>query len=280
MKTLFALLGGLFLLMSIAYAIGDTQYTVVVDDTGNALVLISMNGSGVVDFSLPDDVNDINVKGALYLIEHETVQLSIGSTKHAIMAYQTNTLTSKEKGEWVFAMDQIKENSSIKVHLPYDTIISKTDPKAFIEIHNFKTMFWEDVSRISTHYSYTVTNMDVPLVIEAPIEEEKGFAFPLYIFIVPIIVVIFAVLVFLLYHNSHHQKKHVIKTLLANEAAIVNVILEENGSIKRNDLERKTQIAKSSLASSLYNLENKHIVQVDRTNVVHFITFTEWFKRL
>ena len=45
-------------------------------------------------------------------------------------------------------------------------------------------------------------------------------------------------------------------------------------------LEKEDQLAKSSLASALENLEKKNLVKVERTFHVHYITLSSWFKEL
>ena len=80
--------------------------------------------------------------------------------------------------------------------------------------------------------------------------------------------------------KSDETKRHVMKALSQNEALIVEIMIQKEGQIRRNELEKQTKLAKSSLASSLYNLEKRNIVIVDKTNVVHFVKFTEWFNNL
>ena len=80
--------------------------------------------------------------------------------------------------------------------------------------------------------------------------------------------------------KSDETKRHVMKALSPNEALIVEIMIQKEGAIRRNELEKQTKLAKSSLASSLYNLEKRNIVIVDKTNVVHFVKFTEWFNNL
>jgi len=70
------------------------------------------------------------------------------------------------------------------------------------------------------------------------------------------------------------------KTLSKNEDKAITLLAASNGEMKRNLLERKSGLAKSSLASCLNMLERKNIVEVDKTSVVHFVRFTEWFKEL
>ena len=76
------------------------------------------------------------------------------------------------------------------------------------------------------------------------------------------------------------EKKNVLKALTENELKIVNALLENSGSMKRNKLEHLTQMAKSSLASALANLERRNIVQINRTFTVHTVELTDWFRNI
>jgi len=76
------------------------------------------------------------------------------------------------------------------------------------------------------------------------------------------------------------EKKNIINTLTDNESKIVNAILKHDGVIKRNNLEHETEIAKSSLAAALNNLEKRNIVHINKTRTVHTVELTDWFKSL
>jgi uncharacterized membrane protein len=72
----------------------------------------------------------------------------------------------------------------------------------------------------------------------------------------------------------------VLKTLTGNETKIISLLLQNNGGMRRNELERLSGVPKSSLASSLYNLEQRNIIRVDKSYAVHYVELTEWFKSL
>lgn len=65
-----------------------------------------------------------------------------------------------------------------------------------------------------------------------------------------------------------------------NEALVLRVLLRHNGQLKRNALEKESGLSKSSLASSVHNLEKKNLIEVDRTFHVHYVTLSKWFKEL
>lgn len=70
------------------------------------------------------------------------------------------------------------------------------------------------------------------------------------------------------------------KALSENERAVIVLLSSNSGEMKRNLLERKSGLAKSSLASCLNMLERKNVVVIDKTSTTHYIRFTDWFKDL
>lgn len=75
-------------------------------------------------------------------------------------------------------------------------------------------------------------------------------------------------------------KRNVMKTLSGNEIKIINTLLEHEGKMLRNDLEKISGIPKSSLSVAINNLERKNIIQVDKSEWTHEVELTEWFKSL
>ena len=60
---------------------------------------------------------------------------------------------------------------------------------------------------------------------------------------------------FLKFRLNVSKKENVIKTLSHNERKIVWNLINNKGQMRRNQLERETKMAKSSLANTLNNLE-------------------------
>lgn len=60
----------------------------------------------------------------------------------------------------------------------------------------------------------------------------------------------------------------------------MEALIENKGSMRRNVLERTIGLSKSSLANAINQLEQKGILEVDKTDKVHFIRFSEWFRKL
>lgn len=299
------------LLIGMVHA-SDTSYLVTVKENGEALVIVTINGTGLFRLPLQKDVDDIKVKGALYNIENRTAEISIGSVGKAIVLYKTSMLTSKSGEKWVLDMELIRTNySKVVLNFPVDVLIDSSVPKAFVEQSQYKKVMMEGKFS-NIHLEYSFKNQDMPelanltatnsseiqksqgLVVRDNLSAGKSDATNSLVnpFTVGFGVVVLAgvstVLVLRKKNDEANRdvtltstnKQNIINTLPRNEEMIVNLLVENQGSMKRSLLEKKSRIAKSSLASSLHNLEKKNIVQVDRTFTTHFVKFTKWFEEL
>lgn len=70
------------------------------------------------------------------------------------------------------------------------------------------------------------------------------------------------------------------KTFSENQRMVTKLLIENNGGMKRNELERISGLAKSSLALTLKQLERKNVLVVKKHNVTHYVELTGWFKGL
>ncbi len=75
-------------------------------------------------------------------------------------------------------------------------------------------------------------------------------------------------------------KKEMMETFNENDLKIVNLLLSSEGKSRRNELERKSGISKSSLAMALNRLEKRKIIEIDRTATTHFVKLADYFLRL
>jgi uncharacterized membrane protein len=263
------------------------DYTLIIKENGEALVMLTIEGSGLFTVPLQSDVEDIKVRGALYTLENQAAELSIGSTEKAIMLYTTDTLTSKQGDTWAldFTLTDV-DYTSVQLNMPSDVVIQDTDPQAYIEDSDFKRLIWHgSLSHVSVVYSYK--EQPIPDVDDlGPMKDvHDTSSFPLLsaaIFVCLALIVVLALLVLgkKKPDTRSKAKQNIIKTLPPNEASIIGILMEHDGSARRNQIERISKIAKSSLASSLHNLENKKVIEVDRTYTTHFVKLTEWFKEL
>ena len=267
----------LFLLLIVPLASATTNnYNIIIEDNGNSLVIIEIEGSGMINIPIQKDVNEVKVKGALYKLNNNSVDISIGSTKKAILLYKTSLLTKKEQSIWTFDISLI-DNSNATIAMPKNTIIKNNIPEAFIQNLNYTRLIFEESGNIKLIYEFKENEIIIDPYEEPlkPVKEKTNYS----IFYIGSILIALISIVLVL-KNKKSSKENVIKTLSKNERLVVNTLIETNGEIKRNYLERKTKVAKSSLANTLNILERKKIIIIDKTNVTHYIKFTRWFDEL
>ena len=101
-----------------------------------------------------------------------------------------------------------------------------------------------------------------------------------------ILIIIATILIILTLHNLSKNKKitgrqkQILQTLTDNEQRIIKLLLELRKPLRRSLIEKKLEIAKSSLATTLQNLERKKLIVLDKTYTTHIIKLEEWFKKL
>lgn len=74
--------------------------------------------------------------------------------------------------------------------------------------------------------------------------------------------------------------ENVMKGLTENERKIVKILLHHGIELRASEISRGAQISKSSLHFALNKLEEKKIVEIDKTFSSHTIRLTEWFKTI
>ncbi|MFH2020017.1 MAG: hypothetical protein ABIJ34_01260 [archaeon] len=241
----------------------DASYNVVVEDNGMSLIVIELTGRGLVTIPLQLDVSEVKVKGALYRIENMTLEVSIASTENAVVLYQTNLLTKKDE-DWQLHIELLN-NSNLAISFPDYAIIKESHPAGYLSSGNINKLVFSNASSVEVVYNFK--------------DKPKFNYWPVGIGAAITLLVIGAVLIFRKKKPKQSNKDKILRTLSHNERIVVKALIE-NGEMKRNELERLTKMAKSSLANTLANLEKKNIIEVDKTYTTHFIKFTGWFSEL
>jgi len=278
------LLASLLLLSCLSTAQLNANYNIVVEENGNALVVLVVKGVGNINVPLPLDVKSPAVKGALYVQSENGVEISIDADGSATIVYKTALLTNKEVDKWFFMMDLPEfDTASVVLSLPVNTRITSTNPNAAISaVDDNKNIIWNlkphEEPRVFTQFSYTESTL-------ADLYNPKPGTIALRSVILTLIIILTFVALYVWNRSRSGKiyssgKQNVLKTLSGNETKIVSMLLHNDGGMQRNRLERESGIAKSSLASSLQNLEKKNIITVDRNYSTHFVELTEWFKQL
>jgi uncharacterized membrane protein len=265
----------LLLVLAMLPAVWGASYNILVQESGNSIVLASLEGSGLHTIELPADAVP-EVRGALYLQEENILSLSIGSTERAVVAYQTGTFTSKDAA-WKLS---INLDGPAKVSFPKSADILAVSPQAFVKETDVKTIEFSDAEKIEIVYNIGQVDLQAYLDNMDTYKFEKIVT---YVVLTALFLILLAGLYFVvrrpkkIKESKTAHKNNVIKTLSPNEKKVVEILLQNSNEAKRSLIERESRIAKSSLASTLSQLENKKIVEVDRDNTAHFVKLTGWF---
>lgn len=264
----------LFFFINITSAeIENSEYYFIIEENGNTIVGITFYGSGEITIPIQEDVETLNLEGGLYIMENNTITIAIGSTEKAVLVYQTNLLTEKFGEDWRFSADFEEETEKkIIVAMPKETIVKQTNPSANVESGGFIKLTWTNPKNIIVDYSFLVTPLN------------KKTNNEIYYIIVGILTLtLISVLFYLSKYKKHKisaRQEQLLQTLTDNERKIIELMLASKKPVKRSFIEKKLELAKSSLAATLNNLERKKILEIDRTFSSHFIKLTEWFKKI
>ncbi|MBW2973660.1 hypothetical protein KY346_04660 [Candidatus Woesearchaeota archaeon] len=263
------------LVLAMLPAVWGASYDVLVQESGNSIVVASVEGSGLHVLTLPIDAVP-EVRGALYLQEDNILSLSVGSTEKAIVAYQTNNFTSKTDA-WKL---NIRLDGPVKVSLPKSANILSINPHSFVQETDVKTIEFQEGS---AEITYKIENINLQSYLDN-LDEHKFEKVVTYVVLAALCLILLAGLYFMIRRpkqvKQSSHKNNVVKTLSNNEKKVVEILLQNNNETKRSLIEKETRLAKSSLASTLTQLENKNIIELDRTHTTHFVKLTEWFIRL
>jgi len=262
-----------FLLFSLSFS--SIIYTVDTDRAGFSSITVSLEQEQSVNIALPQDANSFRIVGGSYQIINNTAVVS--SSGIATFSFTSETLTSKSGSEWKLALSP-PEDADIYVYMPgFTTIVSSSAQPSTVTSENYRTVVqFQPSDFISISYRLeevqTEPEGDSTLVIAAAI-------------------IAAAVIAALILKGGGKKekkstlsltpgKKEMMETFNENDAKIVNYLFEEKGKAKRNDLERKTGISKSSLAMALNRLEKRKIIEIDRGATTHFVKLSEYFLKL
>ena len=295
----------LFLLLATVSAAAEptATYFYKVAEDGETTALITITGEGAIIIPLPSDVVDPEIRSGIYVLAPDGIEVTVGESGKTQVGYVSSFHTRKEAGIWYFEA-QLREGSSAKMALPLSVQIVQTRPAAAIKRDIYRELSWAKADTLQVSYIIKKEQAD---------GTTSGTARSLHLF--PTVLILVVVIILSLGAGYYFLKKrkqkpaedktasentaeekaakreedlptitdaqmNILKAANENDALILTTLLKNNGKIKRNVLEKETQLAKSSLASALENLEKKNLVKVDRTFHVHYITLSSWFKEL
>jgi uncharacterized membrane protein len=275
-----------FLASSIS-AFAAPTYLFEVSDTGETGVTVEVTEPS--EIPLPPDVSQPDIESGTFSISGKTIAVEPKGT--AVVTFTSSYYTRKEEGVWHFEAT-VPRADVVTVILPQAVHVVQSIPRAEFSKTDRWQLSWEQVSG-ELEVSYVrVAEAEAArkyLTIPVPVPERSALW--------PWIIILAALVAgYFLYRkrqqlespgkpeklpaNITEGQMNVIRAANPNEATVLKILLKHNGHIKRNQLEQESGLSKSSLASSLKNLEKKNIATIDRTFFVHYVALSQWFKDL
>ncbi len=269
----------LTLLAVLAVSSASMVYTINTDRSGFSSVTLSIEGGESANVSLPADANSFRIVGGSYETMNDTAVVSSGASGITTFSFSSKTLTTKTDSGWKLFFSPA-EGSAVRVYMPPFASITDSFPQP---------------QRVSSEDSTTVLELDYSKTVSIyysldEVPQPAADSSAMYILAAVIIAAgaIAAALILRTPKKAESRpslsitagKKEMMETFNENDMKIVGYLLEQKGKAKRNELERKTGISKSSLAMALNRLEKRKIIEIDRGATTHFVRLSEYFLKL
>jgi len=272
-----------FLLLVLASSAYSSEIiTLDVDRSGSTSVTLSLEGGGSSSIFIPQDSSNFRIVGGSYEVVNDTAIISSGSSGFTTFSYSSSELTTKTSSSWKLFFTA-PENSTVSVYMPaHARLISSSPHPARVSA---------DDSRSSLEFQGGQIRLEYELKsLPEPEQSDSGLILPSVI----ILAMSLVIAAYLLRSKNNEPKasekkpsldltsgkKEMMETFNENDKIIVNYLFSCDGKSKRNDLEKKTSISKSSLAKAINRLEKRKIIEIDRTSTTHFVKLSDYFLRL
>jgi len=272
-----------FLLLMAFSAFASTTYTADIDREGDASVIVSLVDEKQVQVILPVDAANFRIVGGSYITEDGTAVIETGKTGLASFSFSSSLLTEKSGPAWTLVLNP-PENSTITVFMPAYSTINNVTPAA--------TRIFSEDSRIQVDTAYAKRVVIAYELEDQPAADADGLQTEYLILGVSIVlgagIIVWAMKKRGLQDKKGKEpslkmtdgKKEMMETFNGNDLTIVNYLLGQEGKARRNELERKSGISKSSLAVALNRLERRKIIEIDRSATTHYVRLSEYFLKL
>ncbi|MCX6777811.1 MAG: hypothetical protein NT157_02905 [Candidatus Micrarchaeota archaeon] len=288
----------LAILLPLVSAQVSANYDIIVDDSGASLVVLTLSGEGETSLLLPADVSDPVVEGAPYITEGSELYVSVSGGLPCTVMYVTDYFTGKQGAEWSasLAMPENISDAYVKISLPQDArfVSASPSPPLLSRTNDSLTASWlfnsSPPASISLVYSISQTPITPPTGQPQTNPQTQQPTDYSLLFAVLVILLLAVISAFYLWRKSAAKSKpklevtegmrNVMKALNESDVKLIEAIIDAGGEIKRSTLERKTEMAKSSLALALGRLESKNIIKMDKERASHHVMLTEWFRSL
>jgi LPXTG-motif cell wall-anchored protein len=280
-------------LLMLTASFATYTYTVDVDRSGAASVTLSLEGGDTVNVSLPIDATNFRVVGGSYKTADGGVVVSAGSSGLATFSYSTSQFTTKTDSGWKLSFSP-PEGAYVRIYAPPYSAIGNSFPQPdSVSSDGFRLIIENSPAKqVTVYYS-----------LEEPPQagEQSDLALPA----IALLAALALAGAYLLRRKpqaaapqpqaskaavppAEHApslemtpgKRGMMETFNENDLSIINFLLGCGGKSRRNELERKTGISKSSLAMAINRLEKRKMLEIDRTSTTHFVRLSDYFLRL
>jgi uncharacterized membrane protein len=278
----------LFLLLTlVSVSFSSVFYTVNTDRSGLSSVTLSLEGVSSANVTLPQDAKNFRVVGGSYEIVDNVALVSSGATGITIFSFSSGILTTKTSTGWKLSFSS-PDDAIVQVYMPPFATIENSYPQP-------KSVSSEDSRTLVVMGSSNPTTIYYRLEeVPQTIQEDSS---PTYLLAATILIAAIIIAVSLLRGKGAQKekstpeekqptleitsgKKEMMETFNKNDIKIVNYLIGKQGKSKRNEIERSTNISKSSLAMALKRLEKRKILEVDRGSTTHFVKLSDYFLKL
>ncbi len=293
-----------FLVSTVCAQSMGANYEVIANAEGDAFVFSTFNGQGSILIQLPSDVDAPYVRGGMYSLENEAILLSVTGDRMVTVSYRTKKLVTQTGNDLSFSLDlpENLSNTYVSVALPKEAIVTQVTPADGVVMSEDDSVIvaWASskmIQRIKVDYRFSDDNGGGKPIDNGSDDNffQLGFFGIVAVagFILFCLIILIAIAFMFLRRKPLKEKpreeseliategmRNLMKALNENDVKIIQSIIDSSGEIKRNELERKSGIAKSSLALSLDRLEKKGILKINKETTTHYISLTEWFRSL
>lgn len=268
----------LMVLMSSAFA--SELLTIDVDRSGQSSVVLSLESEESATIALPQDASNFRIVGGSYETSNGTATVSSGQAGFTTFSFSSSALTTKTTDGWKLLFTASNTSTAV-VYMPAHAVISSSSPKPL--------KVSADDSRTSLEFAGGPITLEYVLG-ELPEPKTSDSSYLLFAAgLLGIAIVAAAYLVRGKQQTTKEKKSslgmtpgknEMMQTFNENDKTIVNYLLSCEGKSRRNDLERKTSISKSSLAKAINRLEKRRIIEIDRSATTHFVKLADYFLKL
>ncbi|MEW6723024.1 MAG: hypothetical protein AB1324_07205 [Candidatus Micrarchaeota archaeon] len=289
-----------FLMLPLAFA--NHIYTVDVDRSGFASVTLSMEGTGAASVPLPADARNFRIVGGNYSIVNGSAVVASGTSGFTTFSFATSVFTEKTPQGWKLLFLPA-EGARVMVYMPpYATVQSAFPAQKSVSSDDSRTLMEFDYARSITVF-YSLETAPEP----APADNTGIFLIGAALILAGAAIIVTVlrrpqkIVVETKPAAAEGQtvqapsaappekapslemtpgKREMMETFNENDVTIVNFLLSGGGKSRRNELERKTGISKSSLAMAINRLEKRKIIEIDRSSTTHFVKLADYFLKL